>query len=195
MQPTSSPQASASPLDQLADIHLPSDLSWWPLAPGWWILFGIFILVIIGLLLWRRRKAQNAYRLVAQKELEAIYIAYEQAKDAAAYLQALSVLLRRTALTAYPKQFNASIKGKEWLEWLDNVCPTLNEKFSSANGQSLLIGGYQKNPHIDAVALRKLCEEWIKQHRNHRHTIHTTIHTNTKDKSAIKNNNTEVNHV
>jgi hypothetical protein len=191
MQPTSSPQASVSPLDQLADIHLPSHLSGWPLAPGWWILFGIFILMLIGLLLWRRRKTQNAYRLIAQKELAAIYAAYEQSKDAAAYLQALSVLLRRTALTAYPKQFNASIKGTQWLQWLDSVCPTLNEKFSGALGQSLLVGSYQKNPDIDAAALQQLCAQWIKQHRNHRHTIRT----NTKHNSTTKDNNTEANHV
>lgn len=198
MQPTSSPQSSASPLDQLADIHLPSDVSWWPLAPGWWILIGILVIAVIGLLIWRRYKAQNVYRLIAQQELTAIYATYEQSKDAAAYLQALSILLRRTALTAYPKQFNASIKGTEWLQWLDSVCPALNEKntgtdetFSGAIGQSLLVGAYQKNPDVDAIALHQLCANWIKQHRNHRQAIRA----NSKHNPTIKNSNEEATHV
>lgn len=197
MQPTLSSNASPSPLDQLADIHLPNGVSWWPLAPGWWILLGIAILVIIGLLVWRKRKARNAYRLVARHELTTIYAAYEQSKDAATYLQALSVLLRRTALTAYPTQFNASIKGKEWLQWLDSVYPQPTKKnpgelrnFSGPIGQPLLVGIYQKNPHVDAAALHSLCEEWIKHHRNYRQTIRAT-----NKFQHIKSVSTEANHV
>lgn len=191
MQPTSSPQSSSSPLDQLADIHLPGDVSWWPLAPGWWILLSLLIIALVGFLLWRKRNAQNQYRLIAQQELTAIYAAYEQSQDAAAYLQALSILLRRTALTAYPQQFNASIKGTEWLQWLDSVCPEQNEKFSSAVGQSLLVGIYQKSPDIDALVLRQLCENWIKQHHNHRHMARTL----SKYQSPTKKSDAEASHV
>ena len=34
-------------LEQLADIHLPTEISYWPPAPGWWILS---ILVVIGVI-------------------------------------------------------------------------------------------------------------------------------------------------
>lgn len=168
MQPTS------SPLDQLADIHLPNGVSWWPLAPGWWILLGFLVIAIIGFFIWRQRKQQNYYRVVAQQELAAIYTHYQQSQDAANYLHALSVLLRRTALTAYPHSFNASIKGNDWLNWLDAVCPSLNEKFSSDLGQSLLSSAYQKNPQIDAASLQQLCADWVSQHRNYRQKLSTS---------------------
>ncbi|MBT3527943.1 MAG: DUF4381 domain-containing protein, partial [Porticoccaceae bacterium] len=31
------------PLAELRGIHLPDPISWWPLAPGWWVLIVIFI--------------------------------------------------------------------------------------------------------------------------------------------------------
>lgn len=165
MQPTS------SPLDQLADIHLPDGVSWWPLAPGWWILLALLVIAIVGFFIWRQRKQQNHYRVIAQHQLAGIHADYQQTQNAGAYLQALSLLLRRTALTAYPHSFNASIKGEEWLNWLDAVCPALTEKFSGELGQSLLSSAYQKNPQIDINGLHQLSSQWIALHRNYRQTL------------------------
>jgi hypothetical protein len=36
----------------LRDIHLPPPAGWWPLAPGWWILIGIALLLLTWLA-WR----------------------------------------------------------------------------------------------------------------------------------------------
>lgn len=175
-------QAPPSPLDQLADIHLPDGVSWWPLAPGWWILIGLLIVAAIGVYLWRRRAAQNAYRIVAQHQLTGIYADYQQTQNAAAYLQALSLLLRRTALTAYPYSFNASIKGNEWLAWLDSVCPDLDEQFSGDIGQLLLLSAYQKNPQIDVGRLQELSAQWINLHRNYRQRMSKHQRTSKKIK-------------
>ncbi|WP_062067714.1 DUF4381 domain-containing protein [Cellvibrio sp. OA-2007] len=184
-------QTPASPLDQLADIHLPDSVSWWPLAPGWWALLALVIIVLVGFFIWRHRKTQNAYRDIAQHQLDSIYADYQQTQNAAAYLQALSLLLRRTALTAYPHSFNASIKGKEWLQWLDQVCPALPEKFSSELGENLLTSAYQKNPHIDVSELQQLSSQWIRLHRNHRQKLSIS-----KKATAKKTTNaTEANHV
>ena len=184
-------QSQPSPLDQLADIHLPDGVSWWPLAPGWWILLALIVIAAIGFFIWRHRKAQNAYRTVAQHQLAGIYADYLQTQNAAAYLQALSLLLRRTALTAYPQTFNASIKGNDWLQWLDNVCPALTEKFSGELGQSLLSSAYQKNPQLDVTGLQQLSSQWISLHRNYRQKISAS-----KKSAAQKAQNaTEANHV
>lgn len=189
-------QPQASPLDQLADIHLPDGVSWWPLAPGWWILLTLIIVTAIGIFMWRLRKQQNHYRVVALHQLAGIYADYQQTQNAAAYLQALSLLLRRTALTAYPHSFNASIKGTDWLNWLDAVCPTLDQKFSDEAGQSLLSSAYQKNPQIDAARLQQLCTDWISQHRNYRQKLSMAKKAPPK-KTAVKNADpvAEANHV
>lgn len=194
-------QSQPSPLDQLADIHLPDGVSWWPLAPGWWILLALMIITAIGFFFWRRRKAQNYYRVIAQHQLNGIYADYQQIQNAAAYLQALSLLLRRTALTAYPKQFNASIKGTEWLAWLDAVAPGLNGKFDSQLGRDLLTSAYQKNPQLDVSGLHQLSSQWINLHRNHRQKISNakktaaTISSSEKAQNEKAQNIAETNHV
>lgn len=159
-------QPNQSPLDQLADIHLPDSVSWWPLASGWWALLALLVIVLITVLLWRRRLKQNHYRKLAQQELDNIYSNYQNTQNATAFLHEISVLLRRTALTAYPKTFNASIKGQAWLDWLDRVYFNPAMQFNSEVGQQLLTASYQKNPQIDANALYQLCRLWLSEHRN-----------------------------
>ena len=165
-------QPNPSPLDQLADIHLPASVSWWPLAPGWWALLALLVIALIAIFTWRYRAQQNRYRKLAQQELDRIYNEYQHTRDAATFLHETSVLLRRTALTAYPQIFNASIKGQAWLNWLDSVCPTKHKgsvlRFNSECGQQLLTASYQKNPVIDAASLYVVCSNWLAQHRNHR---------------------------
>lgn len=171
-------QPTQSPLDQLADIHLPNAVSWWPLAPGWWALLALVVIAVITFFVWRHKAKQNNYRTQAQQQLDSIYANYQQTENAAAFLHDVSVLLRRTALTAYPNSFNASIKGQAWLAWLDRVCPIDKKNpqplFRSPCGEQLLTASYQKNPSVDAAALYSLCRYWLAQHRNYRQKLPST---------------------
>jgi len=154
------------PLAQLQDIHLPPTIGMWPLAWGWWLLL-IATLLIIGTTVFfiRRKISRNAYRKLALKELHTIQKRFN-AERPADYLQAISILLRRTALSGFGSQFNTSLKGDEWLQWLDEQNGKSTLRFDSDAGRALLIGPYQKHPAIDHVELHKIVESWIQQHRN-----------------------------
>jgi hypothetical protein len=165
---------NSSPLDQLADIHLPASVSWWPLAPGWWLLLSLILLAFAGHYVWRKRQARNHYRRLALRSLQALLTEFEQQNNPAQYLQKLSVLLKRSALSAQPRNFNASLKGEDWLAWLDAQCPPMKtlvaqstpDSFSLGSGRALLIGPYQKMPQVDIAQLHALAHFWIAHHHN-----------------------------
>ena len=164
MQPTNA--SAPDPLAELQDIHLPAEIGLWPPAWGWWLLLLVIIVSVASLVFFiKRNKSRNAYRALAIAELNN---RFKQCSDAenSEYLQALSVILRRTALSGFGNQFNASLKGHDFLQWLDEQCTKTHSQFSQGVGTALLIGPYQKNPEFDRKALHQLSLLWIKEHRN-----------------------------
>lgn len=153
----------------LADIHLPEVPGYWPLAPGWWLLILLVITLLITLcvifVMWQRRKKREAYRQVALNEFKQIENDFLQNKNSAQFLQSTSLLLKRTALTAWPHHFIASISGADWLKWLDEQYPQHKQSFNEL-GQALIIGQYQKAPSMQLEQLKPLVIDWINGHQN-----------------------------
>lgn len=190
---TSSQQTGQDPLAQLQDIHLPAEIGLWPPAWGWWLLLVLSIAIISALGFFiKRKKSRNAYRALAKKELIKIQQEYSDEQNSE-YLQAVSIVLRRTALSGFGNLFNASLKGDEWLQWLDVQCAKTNRQFSQGVGRVLLIGPYQKSPQFDRTELHRLCALWISEHRNQwqqsqkEKTKTETIKTETKKSSEARN--------
>ncbi len=154
------------PLAQLRDIHTPEPVGWWPLAWGWWLLIALLLgaAALCLWLLWRRRRA-NRYRRQALLELDVLGRHFRHHGDRARYLQDLSVLLRRTALSAAPREAVASLQGEQWLAWLDATLGPQQRGFREGPGQCLLQGPYQRDPELDAPALERLISRWIREHR------------------------------
>ena len=58
-------------LSQLAPLREPAAISWWPLAPGWWIVLALSVALLLGLVLWlRKRRLRTAYRRIALATLD-----------------------------------------------------------------------------------------------------------------------------
>jgi hypothetical protein len=164
MSPTNG--GAPDPLAELQDIHLPAEIGLWPPAWGWWLLLVVIIVCVASLVfLIKRNKSRNAYRALAIAELNTSFKQYSDEQNSE-YLQALSIILRRTALSGFGDQFNASLKGHDFLQWLDEQCAKTNSQFSKGVGAALSIGPYQKNPEFDRMALHQLSLLWIKEHRN-----------------------------
>lgn len=141
----------------LRDIHLPEPVSWWPLAPGWWLVLGL--VVILGLvLLWVRhlRRYQSIAKL-ARRQLQ--LLRSDSALSKSDKIRALSILMRRISISAFPRMESASLTGAEWLRFLDS---RLTEKaFSEGPGRTLLDGPYKPSGKIDLAPLFQVCEKWV----------------------------------
>ncbi|MCB1720092.1 MAG: DUF4381 domain-containing protein, partial [Candidatus Competibacteraceae bacterium] len=110
---------ATNPLADLRDIHLPEPVSWWPPAPGWWLLVALSLVVVAGLLwLWRYRRRQTPRR-VALAELTRLRADFQRDGDGAAVATGISALLRRLALTHFPRGQVAGLVGDAWLQFLD----------------------------------------------------------------------------
>jgi hypothetical protein len=104
----------------LRDLHLPAEVSWWPLAPGWWVLLLVCLLSLAVLLrlAYRRAKANRARR-AALKQVEQARADYAQDGNLVRLATRLSEVLRRTMLAYAPRSEVAGLTGQAWLAWLD----------------------------------------------------------------------------
>lgn len=143
----------------LQDIHLPEAVGYWPLAPGWWLLLGLLLfLVVLAFLGWRFWQARRLRRLaLAQLSSLAQLPAGELAR-------ALSRLLRQAAISHFPPA-TAGLSGQAWLEFLDR--PFADRPFSEGVGRCLLDAPYrpatQLAAQVDEPALLALCRRWLKK--------------------------------
>lgn len=151
------------PLSQLKDIHLPDPVSFWPPAPGWWLLGILAIILSTWLALrvnsWYRN---NAYRRQAEDKLAALDRSYNQHNDSTIYISNINNLLKQVAVYYYDKAKVSRLSGKQWLEFLDKSGNTSN--FTRGDGQLLETAQYQKTVDIDVSGLKRCCRQWLKHH-------------------------------
>jgi len=158
-------EASPGNLQNLHDIAVPADVAWWPLAPGWYVVAGA-VMVALAYFVYRKQRQvrKNRYRVLALQELAEI----RQGSKSAAMVQ-IPVLLKRAALSAWPREEVAALSGADWHRFLDRTAAT--NRFSSGAGQvldSLAYGGVEAvaadNGKLDGVI--EAAEFWLKHHRN-----------------------------
>jgi hypothetical protein len=154
---------SNSPALELRDIHLPEPISWWPPAPGWWLLLsGIVLLAVVFWWAYKQRQKKRARR-DSLKALADIREQFSHHQSPAKLLRELSVLMRRSCITFYPRALSASLTGEDWLQFLDATSP--NSEFCDGIGKALASAPYlpERAQHsIDSEALLDLCETWLR---------------------------------
>ncbi len=132
-------------LSNLRGIVIPDAPPIWPLAPGAWVALGMigFVLFFVA---WRIHtvRRRNAYRKSGLLLL-----------CGAATVHDVSVILKRVALAAFPREQVASLYGDDWAAFMYRTCPRqdfeeLVKSDASADSDERLIA---------------LASTWIRYHR------------------------------
>jgi hypothetical protein len=162
--------ADPTSLDRLHDIIVPGPVPWWPPpAPGWYWMMAFALVVLVAVLLkgfirWQR----NRYRREALAELARQEAALRNPELRAPALLALSELLKRTALTVFPREQVATLTGPEWFAFLDGTAKGLD--FRGALGPMLENAIYDPRTAatLQEAKLRELVHavrRWIREHK------------------------------
>ncbi|HAU1296694.1 TPA: DUF4381 domain-containing protein [Legionella pneumophila] len=153
--------AKAEPLAQLRDIHLPEPVGWWPLAPGWYGLMVLIVVLIAGAAYFIYKRHVNALPKKQALGLLKIYKEqYEKDKNTQLASAHVSELLKRVALVYYPRAEVASMHGEAWLEFLNQTGRGID--FTPVKSM-LLDSPYKSSDTLNLNPLITRAEKWIKQ--------------------------------
>ncbi len=142
----------------LRDIHLPAAVSWWPLAPGWWLLLGLVLGLLVALFL--RLRGLRARR-AGLRSLSAIARDYSSHGNTQRLATDVSTLLRRVCLTYRPRETVAGLTGKAWRDALAAL-PKSRGVLSDAVAWQIVHGPYNPAQSVDADALITQARRWLK---------------------------------
>lgn len=157
-------------LDNLHDIVEPAAISWWPPATGFWILLALLLVWMIatGLRVWMRYR-RNGYRREALALLKQIEPELLHSQTRGSALAEVAVLLKRTALSAYPREGVAELSGEEWLAFLDRS----GNMHDFSQGAAAIIGNISWQPQAGAnlsdqnlKELINTVQHWINHHHH-----------------------------
>jgi hypothetical protein len=156
---------AADPVAGLIDIPLPRQVSLWPQT--WPLRITIVILLaVIVVALWRSLhwRRVNKYRREALAELNRMERTFDVDQVSAEFVDGLSVLVRRTALAAFPRETVAPLTGPAWLAFLDRTSG--GREFSQGPGRLLASLPYQgATPGCAEISsLTGLIRNWIRNH-------------------------------
>ena len=132
-------------LDKLRDIVVPDPPPLWPPAPGMWLAICtvLFVVLVAGWLIhsvWKR----NVYR-------KAGLMLLSEAKT----VHDVSVVMKRVALAAFPREQVASLYGDDWATFLHKTCP-------EGDFSSLITVGAGAQSSRELVDLAGI---WIRDHQ------------------------------
>ena len=156
-------------LAQLADIRLPGEISWWPPAPGWWILSAIVL--VSSIFAWRAYARARDTKLLlrfALAELERCMTNYRQQAAGNGSIAGLNLLnatnsvLRRVALFHNPHSAIASLSGEDWAQFLSLSSTSASPLLTDSLREGFASGRFQRELTVDAEALHTFANGWIK---------------------------------
>ena len=134
------------------DAYPPDLPGAWPPAPGWWIVLGIALVLLV--LAWRRAAPAMRHWRLRRRLLAAL----ERAATAAE----ISQLLRTAVLARFPQHAAAGLQGAGWIAFLE-ARDRAPGRFA-ALGEALVESPYRApRAGEDVAPLREAVRGWLRE--------------------------------
>ncbi|MCX7554304.1 DUF4381 domain-containing protein [Marinicella sp. S1101] len=152
------PELSTLPL---RDIKLPTEPGFWPLAPGWWAVI-VLVLVLLSLLtiIWYRYRQKKKRWLAIEAQLSALEFKHHETQDAQQLLTDISAFLRRFVKYQLRQNTAVTLSGQAWIDYLNDLAQS--ELFSPF-ADTLKAGAYRNDCEYDSEQLLQVTRQFIKQ--------------------------------
>jgi hypothetical protein len=156
------PASQSAPALPLRDLHLPDPISNWPIAPGWWLLAAVVLMLLIAtiyitLRYWRRLRPLQKARQQGQDLLNQQLVNWQQHHNSNQLVNGCNLVLKRFCQQWYPD--STGLSGQGWQAFLadtSNISPTRLAPLASA--------GYQRpDPTLDGAVVHALACQWLQQ--------------------------------
>jgi hypothetical protein len=141
----------------LREMQIPDAIGWWPLAPGWWLLLLLVVCGIAVVFFYLRKKLRDPKRY-ALAELKVICERYQSSQDKSSLLIESNTLLKRLAITLYPRRRVARLSGQDWREFLAKSATIPLDDIPTI----MVTGPYQQIVEFDTDDLMLFCKRWLK---------------------------------
>ena len=136
---------------QLRDIHLPADPGFWPLAPGWWLLIVLLLILAYFVIKQVNKIRQTKHTIgLLQYNLSQLREAFNQHKDKHRLAAEISDLLKRFVRHVLHDSQAIALTGSDWINYLNNKAGS--EIFSEFE-QELTQAQYSPNVDYDVSKL------------------------------------------
>lgn len=153
---------SATPALPLRDLQLPEAISWWPLAPGWWILSAIIILTLVAaIILIRKHWRENQVKRETRSLLQGAFTQWQNDGNDHAYFLQINQILKRYCRHYFPAA--SGLSGQAWIDFLNHSGG--KQLFSGKCAQALSEFVYRpaaSDFSCDQQALLSCCLGWLK---------------------------------
>lgn len=159
----------ADALSDMADIHLPTEPGFWPLAPGWWVLAALLLALLIygAYRLQKRLQLHRRYRS-ALRELDKCLASLQATSGADGpsmeqrliYVNEVNSVLRRVALLHFEPRQVAGLSGQAWVAFIKRH--DRSDRLSPALASALAEGRFAPRCDVDTKALHRMAGDWIR---------------------------------
>lgn len=152
--------STATSLDLMHDIIVPPAVSFWPLAPGWYVLSLLLLTysLYLGLKL-RAKYRANRYRREAMQELVSL-----AKSEGAGEIERLLKLMKRVALQHFGRERVASLSDTLWWEFVEKHSNVKIDNALRTLSQEVLYSSDVEVANESVEKMRVLTKLWINTH-------------------------------